>query len=973
MKKQLLLLIIILLAISTKSKSQHLEWARNIPGYISDVKTDSIGSLFVFGSYIGTVDFDPGPGIFNLNEQTDGNIFLQKTDSTGNLLWVKTFQGGGYSPNVGKLIIDNEGNILLAGGFEDTIDADPGPNVLPFYGQGDYDSYMLKLDPLGNLIWAHVIASTDQDLIYSLCTDSQNDIYYSGYTRDTIDVDPGPGVYLLNGNWQGSGIVFKLDKNGNFRFAKMFGNASWGTCVIYHPQGFIIVSGVVGYGFDFDPGPGQTYFSGTYGDGFLLELDTAGNYVWAKQLGGTPFETIFDNDFNLIVTGVGHDTLDYDPGSGYYPLNCSPQNTIFALKLDSAFNFQWAYKFGDINSGGIGWSIIKSKNNSLYITGVFNGILDADPGPSVFNLYAANTSGHYLLNLNENGNFIRAYQFTPDFPGNVNSFDIDQNDNIYMAGLFNGIVDFDPGPAYNFLSTLPGYANSYLLKFEPDTCNYLAVTFQNVSDVNCVSNGNAEAIGLLGTPPYQYEWSTIPPDFDSVATFNQSGIYTVTVTDANSCTQNAYLLINAPLYPSQFDLELIISAATFIPGQNTSVTISAANNGCVSTSGFVTMVLDSLTSFVMSSPPPGLILGDTIYWWFNNLSNNTSAFQIQLYLVTDTNAVANDEGCLLTYVSPMANDVDSTNNTKNYCFTVRNSFDPNDKQVFPKGKCDEKYVIKNDPLIYTIRFQNTGNAVATNVLIQDSLDLSIDINSLRIVASSHPLFTEIAQGNVLKFHFDNINLPDSGSNLPASNGFVIYEVLADSMIADGTIIKNRAFVLFDFNEVIVTNEVHNTMVSVMPSIDTSITINGTTLSANNSNAIYQWINCSNNSIIPGAIWQTFTPVQNGNYAVIISEGNCLDTSGCYQITTVGLDNIERNQVLIYPNPVKDYLMIIVPYEGVKYEITISDISGKVVSRENYFVKNKQITINTEDFQHGSYILKIQCDQFVKTRKIVLID
>jgi len=145
------------------------------------------------------------------------------------------------------------------------------------------------------------------------------------------------------------------------------------------------------------------------------------------------------------------------------------------------------------------------------------------------------------------------------------------------------------------------------------------------------------------------------------------------------------------------------------------------------------------------------------------------------------------------------------------CTQNTSAFDPNDKQGFPQGYDDERFIEKNTDLEYLIRFQNTGTDTAFTVVILDTLSQHLNIASVRSGASSHNYDFDILEGNVLRFRFDNILLPDSNVNVAASQGFVQFRVQQQPDNPLGTVIPNRAAIYFDFNEPVITNATMHTV------------------------------------------------------------------------------------------------------------------------------------------------------------------
>ena len=140
------------------------------------------------------------------------------------------------------------------------------------------------------------------------------------------------------------------------------------------------------------------------------------------------------------------------------------------------------------------------------------------------------------------------------------------------------------------------------------------------------------------------------------------------------------------------------------------------------------------------------------------------------------------------------------------------AYDPNDKLVDPPGYEEEHFINAESELEYTIRFQNTGNDTATDVVIHDILDENLDLNTFEVVAYSHSQFTSLNyETRLLEFHFLDINLPDSLSNEEESHGFVSFRISPLDGIDPNTEITNGAEIYFDENEPIVTNSVWNTI------------------------------------------------------------------------------------------------------------------------------------------------------------------
>jgi len=122
---------------------------------------------------------------------------------------------------------------------------------------------------------------------------------------------------------------------------------------------------------------------------------------------------------------------------------------------------------------------------------------------------------------------------------------------------------------------------------------------------------------------------------------------------------------------------------------------------------------------------------------------------------------------------------------------------------------------------------------------------------------------------------------------------------------------------------------------VINNLDLSVTQVGVLLTADESGASYQWLDCPM-SPINGATNQSYPATTNGDYAVIISKNGCSDTSSCYSVNGVGIiENNFGDELLLYPNPTDGNFSIDL---GRKYQaitITISDLSGKIIQSKIY--------------------------------------
>lgn len=145
------------------------------------------------------------------------------------------------------------------------------------------------------------------------------------------------------------------------------------------------------------------------------------------------------------------------------------------------------------------------------------------------------------------------------------------------------------------------------------------------------------------------------------------------------------------------------------------------------------------------------------------------------------------------------------------CIEIIGSYDPNEKAASPKGYGNQNYIDPGQPISYTLYFQNTGTDTAFNIYLLDTISPMLDMATFKQGPASHPYSLDWLDGGVLRFNFDNIMLPDSFVNEPASNGFVRFTIAPRTDLPLPTVVENTVGIFFDFNDAVVTNTVFHTV------------------------------------------------------------------------------------------------------------------------------------------------------------------
>ncbi|NSW46568.1 MAG: SBBP repeat-containing protein [Bacteroidales bacterium] len=480
-KTNIKFLLLALFGLSSIVNAQNFQWAIKMGGtgfdMASGIAVDNSGNIYTTGQFQETVDFDPGSGTYDLISAGEYDIFISKFNSSGELLWAK--QIGGVNWDVGHgIAVSSNGNIYVTGHIEGTADFDPGPGVFNLTPSGSSDAFIVKLDNNGNLIWVKQIGGTDSDFGYSISVDLNENVYTTGIFKGTVDFDPGTGTYNLSSAGSNDIFVSKLDAFGNFVWAKSMGGSDidYSNSITIDISGNVYITGRYKGTSDFDPDNQNTLNLSAVGeyDIFVMKLNSSGDLLWAKQMGGPNTESgnsiAVDSYGNVYTTGYFKGTVDFDTGPGVFNLTSAGYEDIYISKLDISGNLVWVKQFGS-SYYDVGNSISVDNSGNVYNTGYFDLTVDFDPGTSNFNLTSVGSTDMFISKLEASGDFISAKQIGGQNNEIANSIFVDNNGNIYTTGCFEGSVDFDPGPENFYLSAYSGNCDIFVIKLNQNTSN----------------------------------------------------------------------------------------------------------------------------------------------------------------------------------------------------------------------------------------------------------------------------------------------------------------------------------------------------------------------------------------------------------------------------------------------------------------------------------------------------------------------
>lgn len=508
---------------------QSLIWANALNGTGSSgyaTITDALGNIYNCGSFSGTVDFDPGSGVFNLTASGVADVYLTKLDANGNLIWVKNV-GSGSTAYATSIKLDPIGNICLGGYFTGTIDFDPSAAIINSTSAfGSSDVFIAKYSPVGNFIFAKSVGNGSNESTRAMDLDALGNIYVSGAFQGTTDFDPGPFTATLTSTSALlDGFLLKLDFNGNYVWAIKVGGVlnDACSCVFIDAVGNVWSTGYFASVVDFDPHPSNSYTldaGASYG-AYIYKLDEDGNFLMAKaltaQVGYMDGYSILTDDLgNIYTSGYANGTIDFDPSAtSDFTITTTNSNDIFISKLNPSGDFIWAKVMG--GSGiEIPYSIALDSDHNIYSTGEFAGTADFDPSIGVYTLTSQGGKDIFISKLDVNGNFVCAGRMGGINDDGGRSIHIDALGNIHNSGYYSAVSDFDPsGGVFNL--TASGVTETYLSKYAR------LVTGAPLSYTVC----DGEPTTLVGLGANTYSWS---PAFGLSSTTGNTVIATPSVT-----------------------------------------------------------------------------------------------------------------------------------------------------------------------------------------------------------------------------------------------------------------------------------------------------------------------------------------------------------------------------------------------------------------------------------------------------------
>jgi len=384
-------------------------WVKYFTGtYINQaltIKTDAAGNCYFGAVFQETINYN-----YNGIDQTiegagQNDFFIAKIAPNGTYNWIKTFGGEG-SEYCKAIDVSTTGEIIITGNYNTTLDFNPGEEVFNLTSQGSDDIFLLRLTTDGEFIWAKSFGGQDIDDGDAVSFDHLGYIYFTGRFRSTARFNSGTNHELIS-NGTTDVCVAKLDSLGQIIWINAFGGDSYddSNSIIADVNGDVYVCGTFSTSLTFNTvNPVSTITSLGSIDAYIIKYNQDGTFNWVKRYGGVSTDRISKlskKGNHLYGVAYFDATADFDPGESevlFTPIG--GRNTII-VDLNENGDFLWGGQLG----GNLvqGNSINVDTNFNIYITGIFEGTNDLNPGAGIFEATPLGYYDFFLLKLSQPG------------------------------------------------------------------------------------------------------------------------------------------------------------------------------------------------------------------------------------------------------------------------------------------------------------------------------------------------------------------------------------------------------------------------------------------------------------------------------------------------------------------------------------------------------------------------------------------
>lgn len=412
---------------------------RLVAEYINDLAIDTNGNIYVAGSFLGSVDFDPGAKskVFTTFDNDYHDAFVLKINgSSGSLGWADRF-GDRFTDTANALAIDSSGSIYVTGLFSRTVSFVPGNTSFTRIAEGREDAYVMKLGTRGQVRWVNTfggdsVKKPERDAGQDIAVDSAGNVFVGGVFTGETDFDPSAKTAIVESEKKSDAVLVKYSTTGKFLKVATWGSRHYEgiSTVAVDSNNDVIVAGYFEEDeFDANPGAAVKTLVATpvepgddpeFTDLFVEKLSgsTLG-FKWVQQLKGTGTEFAsemkIDSNDNILIGGsfygiakFGSSTSSLTSTLGVDDFDDSNDNDrensydTFLWKLAPAGTTSWVRSFGEAGDD-FGAGIDIGPDDAILFTGRFRGTTDFDTTSAVKRLRGLGVADSYVTQFDENG------------------------------------------------------------------------------------------------------------------------------------------------------------------------------------------------------------------------------------------------------------------------------------------------------------------------------------------------------------------------------------------------------------------------------------------------------------------------------------------------------------------------------------------------------------------------------------------
>jgi len=581
-------------------------------------------------------------------------------------------------------------------------------------------------------------------------------------------------------------------------------------------------------------------------------------------------------------------------------------------------NFEFVNEFTSDNS--INTSLVRTDaSGNSYHYGSFLGTADLDPGVGVLNETSISPTDPRIFLQKQSPSGTILWTLLDVLP--AEDVQIDDNGNIYLVGTVGPTIDADPGIGVSNITATgsTGYVDAFVCKLNNSGtfqwANVFGLAAENeYARAICIDNSSNVIVGIEASNTSSYKYGMI-----------------LKITSSGALTWQKNLSGPGRLEPRSIDCDA--AGNVYVGGR--------FNNTIDFDPGTGTTNLTTLGSYEWNKYVVKLTSTGTFSWVNEVVGSSNNLYGSRL--------VVDDAGNVYQtgWLRSLTFDFDSGAGT------------------------DELTAPTTASSGYTfIHKINANGAHAWADLISTTYpnyieNIDLDAAENVLVSSGYEVKQFDPSGNVL-FSIDYLD---------PSNGAEVYVVTISGSI-DGSIYLGGSVSYDTEIEAGNTNSAVTAGSAIVVKysqciVNNATTISGSTLTATQSGATYQWVDCNNASAaILGENGQTFTPSATGSYAVIVTNGSCSDTSACQTVTisTSGIDEQTANNFNIFPNPAKELVTLNNLLTGTTLQLT--DMTGKIILQS--LVSAEEMTIDLNSLTNGMYLVHLSNNtSIIGTKKLVV--